>query len=122
MNTPIRLTLALALAATTLTACASSTDDADEATGQVRQAAKCTTCGGDPEPEPEGPPPPPPVQGPTIQCSGGSLEIVGGRCYNVKRYSCCPGGFTVISQYYCPLAYPVQRCSALTGTCTCWTY
>jgi hypothetical protein len=38
MSSRVRLALALAFVTATLTACA-STDDADEATGEVRQAA-----------------------------------------------------------------------------------
>jgi hypothetical protein len=131
----IRLTVSIAFIATTVLACTSSTDaptdDAEGAIGQVSQAAKCTTCGGDPDPEPEGPPDPP-QPGPTIQCTGPYLKILSdGRCWHIEpgchSYKAGPGvppcpGFTVISPYGCPLATPVQRCVPLTGVCTCKAY
>jgi hypothetical protein len=123
----IRPTVSIALLATTLMACTSSTDvpsdDAEGAIGQVSQAAKCTTCGGDPDPEPEGPTGPP-EQGPSVQCTGPNRRVIGELCFNTVP-GCvqfwCPG-FTVVGRYNCPSAYPVQHCSPLTGACTCWTY
>jgi hypothetical protein len=120
--TSIGRSLSITLVAASLMACAVSSERED--TGQANEELKCRTCGA-PDPEPKEPVVDPgPRQGPSMSCNGKYQREINGLCYQISFD--CPdpdghcGGYTVVGRYYCPVAYPVQRCNGF-GTCTCWT-
>ncbi len=76
-----------------------------------------------------------PVAGPRFTCTGAGPEGDGAEyrvlgAYNNKQcwssrplevVGGIPWGFSLLSLYICPAAYPVNRCDAY-GRCTCWSY
>ena len=146
--TSLKLALAsLAAAATTVVACAAPTEtpdvdiDADETSVACMKGS--ILCGGVAPPPTGGSSgvfaPPTPVRGPQIPCYGDGPEGNGAiyvvtkprgtnddlRCWSGRYPEVKPGeipsGFDLLSLYYCPAAYPVNRCD-WRGYCYCWTY
>lgn len=80
---------------------------------------------------------PGPERGPDFTCAGAGPEgggaqyrVLPGTTADLQCWSSrpivldngtIPLGFTLLSLYICPAAYPVNRCDAF-GRCTCWSY